>query len=70
MNGIDLMNNLIDELNRAKEFARIVAEGNADYDNLPIDMCDELLNDIETDLERYYDYADSINTLLEDLEIE
>lgn len=62
MNGKDFLNNLIDELNRARVSLseQIII---SDSDN-------ELLNDIQRDLERYYDYADSLNTVLEDIVIE
>ena len=62
MNGIDLMNNLIDELNRAKISLseQIII---SDLDN-------ELINDIQTDLERYYDYSDSFSAVLSDIIIE
>lgn len=46
----------------------------AKYDG--IDVLDEyselkqILSDADKDMERYYDYADSIDELLEDLEIE
>lgn len=62
MNGKDFLNNLIDELDRARVSLseQIII---SDSDN-------ELLNDIQKDLERYYDYADSLNTVLEDIVIE
>ena len=59
MNGVDLMNNLIDELNRARFLIRSL--DNADY---------TLLDDIHNDLERYYDYADSFDAVLADIIIE
>lgn len=62
MNGVDLINNLIDELGRAREILRDL--GNEE------DSVNELVNDIRTDLDRYYDVADSIDVLLEDLEVE
>ena len=62
MNGKDFLNNLIDELDRARASLseQIII---SDSDN-------ELLNDIQRDLERYYDYADSLETVLEDIVIE
>lgn len=62
MNGNDLLNNLIDELNRAKELIKEIADLDDD-DNL------ELIADIDADLERVYDYKDSLEVILEDLEI-
>lgn len=62
MNGIDLINNLVDELGRAREMLRDLGNGE--------DSVNELINDIRTDLDRYYDVADSIDALLEDLEVE
>lgn len=59
MNGVDLMNNLIDELNRARFLIRNL--DNADY---------TLLDDIHNDLERYYDYADLFDEVLVDIIIE
>lgn len=62
MNGKDFLNNLIDELDRARASLseQIII---SDSDN-------ELLNDIQRDLERYYDYADSLEIVLEDIVIE
>lgn len=58
MNGIDLLNNLIDELNRARD---LLQDNEIDFD---------LVSDIDSDLERVYDYRDSIEAGLEDIEIE
>ncbi len=58
MNGKELIDNLIDELNRARD---LIQDNEIDF---------EIVSDIDADLERYYDYADSINALLEDIEIE
>ena len=62
MNGKDFLNNLIDELDRARASLseQIII---SDSDN-------ELLNDIQRDLKRYYDYADSLEIVLEDIVIE
>ena len=61
MNGIDLMNNLIDELERAKEsLLDQVTISNSDY---------ELITSIRIDLNRYYNYADSFNAVLGDINI-
>ena len=62
MDGKDFLNNLIDELDRARASLSeqiIISDSNND-----------LLNDIQRDLKRYYDYADSLNIVLEDIVIE
>ncbi len=62
MDGKDFLNNLIDELDRARASLSeqiIISDSN-----------NELLNDIQRDLKRYYDYADSLNIVLEDIVIE
>lgn len=66
MNGIDLMNNLIDELGRARDLLKEMPTENSRED----EIVNELISDIIIDLDRYYDYADSIDELLVDLEIE
>lgn len=65
MNGIDLMNNLIDELNRARDYLSEMSDHTV---NSVIE--DELIDDIRRDLDIYYDYADSFDAVLEDIEIE
>ncbi|SCW63884.1 hypothetical protein SAMN05660484_02204 [Eubacterium ruminantium] len=65
MNGIDLINNLIDELNRARNYISEMS----DYSSNSI-LEDELVDDIRRDLDRYYDYADSFDEVLQDIEIE
>ena len=65
MNGIDLINNLIDELNRARDY---ISEMSDHSSNSVLE--DELVDDIRRDLNRYYDYADSFDAVLEDIEIE
>lgn len=65
MNGIDLINNLIDELNRARDYLSEISDHTV---NSTIE--DELVDDIRRDLDRYYDYADSFDAVLEDIEIE
>lgn len=57
MNGIDLMNNLVKELIKCRD---LLADTNET----------KLVNDIRKDLDRYYDYADSFDAVLEDIEIE
>ena len=66
MNGIDLINNLIDELARAKEILLDVTDGV----NVSHDAIYELIDDIRNDLDRYYDVADSISACVEDIEVE
>lgn len=65
MNGIDLINNLIDELNRARDYISEMS----DHSSNSI-LGDELVDDIRRNLDRYYDYADSFDAVLEDIEIE
>ena len=65
MNGIDLLNNIIDELNRARDY---ISEMSDHSSNSVLE--DELVDDIRRDLNRYYDYADSFDAVLEDIEIE
>ena len=65
MNGVDLLNNLIDELNRARDY---ISEMSDHTVNSTIE--DELVDDIRRDLDRYYDYADSFDAVLKDVEIE
>ena len=65
MNGIDLINNLIDELNRARDY---ISEMSDHSSNSVLE--DELVDDIRRDLNRYYDYADSFDVVLGDIEIE
>lgn len=63
MNGIDLINNLIDELARARDILLDVREGT----EVTQDVMDELIDDIRADLDRYYDVADSIDACVEDI---
>lgn len=65
MNGIDLINNLIDELNRARDY---ISEMSDHSSNSVLE--DELVDDIRRDLDKYYDYSDSFDAVLEDIEIE
>ena len=66
MNGTDLINNLIDELARAKYILLDIKDGT----EVSQDTMDELIDDIRADLDRYYDVADSINACIEDIEVE
>lgn len=54
MNGSDLINNIIDELERASDLL---------YMQNPDESSEEsvLINDIKADLDRYYDVAEVIN---------
>lgn len=65
MNGIDLMNNLIDELNRARDFLKLQMDGV----EIPETTAEELFEDIRADLDRYYDVADSFDEVLEDIQV-
>ncbi len=64
--GHDLVNNLVHELNYLVSFVR---DTNADVLDDATEV-KQILEDASKDMDRYYDYADSIDTLLEDLEIE
>lgn len=66
MNGIDLINNLIDELARAKGILFDIANGM----DIPYEDIYELADDISNDLDRYYDVVDSINACVEDIKVE
>ena len=66
MNGKDLISNLIDELSRARELLRLYVDGV----EVPKTTSEELINDIDSDLDRFYDVADSINVCVEDIEID
>lgn len=67
--GHDLVNNLVHELNYLVNFIRNI-DVNA-LDNITeVKFPKQILEDASKDMDRYYDYADSIDTLLEDLEIE
>ena len=56
MNGIDLLTNLIDDLTRARNYIT--------------DVDDKLVDEIDADLDMYYQYMDSFDAVLEDIEIE
>ena len=66
MNGKDLISNLIDELSRARELLSLYVDGT----EVPETTSEELINDIDSDLDRFYDVADSINVYVEDIEVE
>ena len=65
MNGIDLINNLVDELNRARDLLKLQIDGVA----IPETTAEELFEDIRVDLDRYYDVADSFDEALEYIQI-
>ena len=69
MNGIDLMNNLIDELNRARDFINEYFESHPETRNT-LTEDEMLLDDIHNDLEKYYDYADYFSAMLADIIIQ
>ena len=65
MGGNELINNMVDELGRARELCSAIINDK----EVSKDEVEELIEDIRLDLDRYYDYADSIDELLKDLEI-
>lgn len=65
MNGTDLISNLIDELNRAKDLLELYVDGIEVAET----TSEELIDDINTDLDRFYDVAESINACVEDIEV-
>lgn len=62
MNGSDLVDNLIDELERAKDLL---------YLQNPDESSEEaiLVNDIKADLDRYYDVAEVINDTMRHIKV-
>ena len=69
MSGFDLLSNMVDELNRARDFLwKYFEEHPEKRETLGED--EMLLDDIRRDLDRYYDYADSFDSALNDIEIE
>ena len=62
MNGSDLVDNLIDELERAKDLL---------YLQNPDELSEEaiLINDIKADLDRYYDVAEVINDTVRHIKV-
>ena len=65
MNGTDLISNLIDELNRAKDLLKLYVDGIEVAET----TSEELIDDINADLDRFYDVAESINACVEDIEV-
>ena len=66
MNGKDLISNLIDELSRARKLLQLYV----DCTEVPEMTSEELINDIDSELDRFYDVSDSINVCVEDIEVE
>lgn len=66
MKGPELINNMLDELDRAKEILLNFREGT----EVSSESIDKLIDDIRMDLGRYYEVADSINSSIEDIEFE
>lgn len=64
MSGTDLVNNLIDELGRARSLLQLYVNGI----EVPETTSEELIDDIDRDLDRYYDVADNINKSIKDIE--
>lgn len=62
MNGSDLVDNLIDELERAKDLL---------YLQNPDESSEEaiLVNDIKADLDRYYDVVEVINDTVRHIKV-
>ena len=56
---------MVDELGRARELCSAIINDK----EVSKDEVEELIEDIRLDLDRYYDYADSIDKSLKDLEI-
>lgn len=56
MSGADLIRNMVDDLERAFEY---ISEED-----------EELKEDLGRDIDRYWDYKDSIDILLKDFEVE
>lgn len=69
MNGAELMSNLIDELDRARKFIYEYLKNHlTERETLSED--EMLLYDIQSDLDRYYDYKDSFDKVLKGVEID
>lgn len=64
MSGTDLVNNLIDELGRARSLLQLYVNGI----EVPETTSEELIDDIDRDLDRYYDVANNINKSIKDIE--
>lgn len=62
----DLINNLVDELERTQDMMRIMSEGK----EIPSDFYEELQNDIYSDLDRFYDNREEIREAMKNIVIE
>ena len=65
MNGNDLINNLIDELERSRELLQLYVDGIEVAET----TSEELIDDIKTDLDRYFDVAEVINDTVRHIEV-
>ena len=63
MTGKDLLRNMTAELERAKGLLLCVYEGT----EVSLPAVNEVISDIRNDLDRYYDVADGMEVMLEDL---
>ena len=59
------MNNLIDELERAKSLLQLYVDGVEVAET----TSEELIDDIKADLDRYYDVAEVINDTVRHIEV-
>jgi len=66
MSGAELIRNMVDELVRTRE----VVEGQANTGDERASYLAGLVNCMDVDLARFYDYEDSIIAATEDIEIE
>lgn len=69
MNGAELIENMIDELNRTIDLLNF-CEPLVKSNEISDDFVFELGNDIRNDLDRYYDNVNEILSLLKNLEVE
>lgn len=67
MNGVDLMDRLIDDLRDSRDFIKYIYEPSSDAEKA---KKDNLIAKIRRDLNMYYDYTDSFDAMLEDIEID
>ncbi len=65
MNGSDLINNIIDELERSRDLLQLYRNGI----EVPKTTSEELIDDINGDLDRYYDVAEIINDTIRHIEV-
>ncbi len=72
MSGVELFSNMVDELRRSDEvLSWLYTEHPEVYSEIQnSELGDVLTQDIRDDLDRVYDYLDSIEAVLEDLELE